>query len=120
MSPPGTTGSGVSVFVTDTSADGGITVVVATPALFAWLGSVVAVLAFAVFVIGPAGAFGSTLTISVATIEAPAGKLGKLHDGAPGLPTGTRAHVPAGPEPTENPTSVVPAGGVSGSNTVWA
>jgi hypothetical protein len=110
----------VSVFVTDRSAHGGITVVVATPALFAGFGSVVAVLAFAVFVSVPAGVFGSTFTISVATIEAPVGKVGKLHVGAPGLPTGTSAHAPAGPESTEKPTCVVPAGGVSVSNTLWA
>ena len=51
---------------------------------------------------------------------APEGNVAKLHDGAPGLPTGTSAQVAGGPEFTEKLTKPVLAGGESVNATFWA
>src|SRR5688572_7654928 len=97
MLPPGVTGSGESSFVTDMSADGAPTVVVATALSLPGFGSVVAEVTVAVLLITVASKVDAmTLTTSVNT-ALPMVMLGVLHEIAPVPPTEGVVHdQPAG------------------------
>jgi hypothetical protein len=107
---PDVTGSGVSTFVTERSADAA-TVVVAVPLSFPGFPSAVAEVAVAVFVrTVPSVTDGATATVNVNT-EFPTANDGFEHDTVPAAPTAGVVHDQ--PAPAGKETNVVPAGSVS-------
>jgi len=118
MSAPALTGSGVSTFVTDRSADPVPTVVVAVPLSLPGFRSVVVEEAVAVFVMTvPSATPAPTLTSSVKT-AVPIVMLGLEQDTVPAAPTaGVVQDQPPG---DDSDTNVVFAGSVSESAAVMA
>src|SRR5262245_59680563 len=114
------TGSGESVLVTERSACVS-TVVVAVAESFPGVGSVVVVVADAVFVIvDPSSTLALTLTTSVNVAVAPAASVAMLPLNVPVPPTGGLVRVNAGPLVCVADTNVVLAGIASLSATFCA
>jgi hypothetical protein len=114
---PALTGSGVSIFVVERSAEA-VTVVVAVPLSFPVFGSVVADVTVAVLLSTvPAAVGASTFTTRLKTAF-PAAKLGIVQEIGPAAPTAGVVHdQPAG---EDSETNVVLAGSVSVMLTVDA
>src|SRR4051812_32792349 len=118
MFEPATTGSGVSTFVTDRSAEPAPTVVVAVPLPLAPFGSEVVDVAVAVLVMTvPFATPAPTATVSVKT-ALPVPMLGFEQETVPVPPTAGVVHDQ--PPGLDSDTKVVPAGSVSERLTVLA
>src|SRR6266852_2662421 len=112
---PAVTGSGVSTFVNERSADAA-TVVVAVPLSLPGFGSLVADEAVAVLEMTvPAAVDGSAATVSVNT-ALPTARLGFEQETVPPAPTAGVVHDQ--PPGDDSATNVVPAGKVSDKDTV--
>ena len=115
---PAVTGSGVSTFVNERSAEPLPTVVVAVPFSLPGFGSLVADEAVAVLEMTvPAAVDGSAATVSVNT-ALPTARLGFEQETVPPAPTAGVVHDQ--PPGDDSDTNVVPAGKVSDKDTVAA